>query len=101
MPSIKCNCGQNDGRSHIVHRARTYLNHQKWQRCQQQQKKDNLRNDQTVQERVNKAELVRDLEMSEEIDTELPDNESLSGESPGGESASDVNLKQADSNRHE
>ncbi len=96
MPSIKCNCGQNDGRPHIVHRARTYLNHRRWQRRQRQQQKDNLRNDRTVQERANKAELVRDLEMSEEMDAESPDDES-----PGGESASDVDLEQAGSNGHE
>jgi len=101
MPSIKCNCGQNDGRPHIVHRARTYLNHRRWQRRQRQQQKDNLRNDRTVQEKVNKAELVRDLEMSEEMDAESPGDKSLSGESLGGESASDVDLEQADSNGHE
>ena len=101
MPSIKCNCGQNDGRPHIVHRARTYLNHRRWQRRQRQQQKDNLRNDRTVQEKVNKAELMRDLEMSEEIDTELLSSESPDGESPSSESASNIDLEQAGSNGHE
>ena len=50
---------------------------------------------------VNKAELVRDLEMSEEIDAESPGNESSSSESPGSESASDIDLEQAGSNGHE
>ena len=45
---------------------------------------------------MNKAELVRDLEMSEEMDAESPGDES-----PGGESSSDVDLEQADSNGHE
>jgi len=45
---------------------------------------------------MNKAELVRDLEMSEEMDAESPGDES-----PGGESASDVDLEQAGSNGHE